>query len=97
LHVERVSVHDNFFFRGGHSLLGTQLLTRISETFGVDLSLLSLFEHPTLAEMSEEIEHLIFARIEAARIEAAKLEAAKLIPSRNHELAPASLRREDVA
>jgi len=92
LHVERVSVHDNFFFRGGHSLLGTQLLTRISETFGVDLSLLSLFEHPTLAEMSEEIERLIFHKLEAA-----KLEAAKLVPAHNRELAPAGMRREDVA
>jgi acyl carrier protein len=83
LHVERVSVHDNFFFRGGHSLLGTQLLTKIGETFGVELSLLSLFEHPTLAEMSEEIEHLIVEKIEAGT------------PQR--ELAPASMRREDVA
>jgi amino acid adenylation domain-containing protein len=84
LHVERVSVHDNFFFRGGHSLLGTQLLTRIGETFGVELSLLNLFEHPTLAEMSEEIEHLIYAKLEAAE------------PKRN-DLAPAGMRREDVA
>jgi amino acid adenylation domain-containing protein len=107
LHVERVSVHDNFFFRGGHSLLGTQLLTRIGETFGVDLSLLSLFEHPTLAEMSEEIERLIFnkieaakieaAKIEAAKIEAAKLEAAKLAASHNREFVPAGMRGEDVA
>ncbi len=107
LHVERVSVHDNFFFRGGHSLLGTQLLTRISETFGVDLSLLSLFEHPTLAEMSAEIEHLIFAKLEAGtiegmkidatNIEATKAEAGKPGQSRNHELAPVRMRREDVA
>src|SRR3984957_7729637 len=106
LHVERVSVHDNFFFRGGHSLLGTQLLTRISETFGVDLSLLSLFEHPTLAEMSAEIERLIFAKLEAGtiegmkidatNIEATKAEAGKPGHSRNHELAPARMRREDV-
>ena len=84
LHVERVSVHDNFFFRGGHSLLGTQLLTKIGETFGVELSLLSLFEHPTLAEMSEQIEQLIYAKLEAA-------------DSRKRDLAQAGMRREDVA
>ena len=89
LHVERVGVHDNFFFRGGHSLLGTQLLTKITDTFGVELSLLNLFEHPTLAEMSEEIEHLIYAKIEAAKIEAAT--------EKKHDLAPAGVRREDVA
>jgi|HubBroStandDraft_6_1064221.scaffolds.fasta_scaffold00009_62 amino acid adenylation domain-containing protein len=65
LRVERVGVNDNFFLLGGHSLLGTQLITRISEGFGVDLSLLSLFDHPTLAGMSVEIERLILAKIEA--------------------------------
>jgi amino acid adenylation domain-containing protein len=65
LHVERVGLHDNFFFMGGHSLLGTQLISKISETFGVELSLLNLFEHPTLAEMSEEIEQLILAKVGA--------------------------------
>jgi amino acid adenylation domain-containing protein len=63
LRVERVGVHDNFFRMGGHSLLGTQLISKISEAFGVDLPLLSLFEHPTLAEMSQEIEKLILAKI----------------------------------
>jgi amino acid adenylation domain-containing protein len=69
LHVERVGVNDNFFFLGGHSLLGTQLITRIREGFGVDLSLLSLFDHPTLAGMSAEIETLILAKIEASNWE----------------------------
>jgi amino acid adenylation domain-containing protein len=66
LNVKAVGVKDNFFMLGGHSLLGTQLLTRISQSFGVELSLLSLFDHPTLNEMSEEIEKLIMAKIESS-------------------------------
>jgi hypothetical protein len=64
LSVKAVGANDNFFFLGGHSLLGTQLLTRISQSFGVELSLLSLFDHPTLAGMSAEIEKLILAKLE---------------------------------
>jgi acyl carrier protein len=56
-------VNDNFFLLGGHSLLGTQLIARISETFGVDLTLLKLFDHPTVAEMSSEIEELILLKL----------------------------------
>jgi amino acid adenylation domain-containing protein len=63
LHVERVSVKDNFFLLGGHSLLGTQLLTKIREAFDVDLTLLGLFDHPTLEGMSVEIENLILAKV----------------------------------
>lgn len=66
LRVERVGTNDNFFLLGGHSLLGTQLLTRIGETFGIELSLLTIFDHPTLAGMSSEIEKLILAKIETA-------------------------------
>ena len=69
LHVERVGANDNFFLLGGHSLLGTQLLTRISETFGVELSLLTIFDHPTLAGMSSEIENLILAKLDQAKLE----------------------------
>lgn len=66
LRIDRVGVNDNFFLLGGHSLLGTQLITRIREAFGVDLPLLSLFDHPTLAGMASEIELLILEKIEAA-------------------------------
>jgi amino acid adenylation domain-containing protein len=66
LHVDRVGINDNFFLLGGHSLLGAQLITRISDTFGVNLPLLSLFDHPTLGGMAAEIERLIFAKIEAS-------------------------------
>jgi amino acid adenylation domain-containing protein len=38
LHVEHVSVHDNFFNLGGHSLLCLQVIARIEDRTGVRLS-----------------------------------------------------------
>ena len=65
LNLNEVSVHDNFFLLGGHSLLGTQLISKIRSSFGVDMALRTLFDAPTVAELSSEIERLIFARIES--------------------------------
>jgi amino acid adenylation domain-containing protein len=64
LNLSEVSVNDNFFLLGGHSLLGTQLIGKIRSTFGVDLALRTLFDAPSIAELSSEIERLIFARVE---------------------------------
>jgi amino acid adenylation domain-containing protein len=69
LRVERVGVNDNFFLLGGHSLLGTQLITNISRSFGVELSLLTLFDHPTVAAMAVEIERLVRNKIDAMSAE----------------------------
>ena len=69
LHVDRVGRTRQFFLPRRPLAAGdTSCLRRSADTFGVELSLLNLFEHPTLAEMSEEIEHLIYAKIEAAHI-----------------------------
>jgi acyl carrier protein len=65
LELDRVSVHDNFFFLGGHSLLGTQLIAQIRSRFGVEIALRKLFDTPTIAELSAEIERLVVARVEA--------------------------------
>jgi amino acid adenylation domain-containing protein len=65
LNLERVGVFDNFFLLGGHSLLGTQVITRVSDTFGVELTLYSLFAGPTVAELAVEIEGLILAKLES--------------------------------
>jgi amino acid adenylation domain-containing protein len=65
LDLDRVSVEDNFFLLGGHSLLGTQLIARIRDTFGVELGLRSLFDLPTVSKLSEQVETLLLAKVEA--------------------------------
>jgi amino acid adenylation domain-containing protein len=64
LNLSEVSVNDNFFLLGGHSLLGTQLIVKIRSTFGVDLALRTLFDAPTIAELSAAIEQQIIAKVE---------------------------------
>ncbi|MBR8835865.1 MAG: amino acid adenylation domain-containing protein [Stigonema ocellatum SAG 48.90 = DSM 106950] len=55
LGIEQVGIYDNFFDLGGHSMLITQLVVRVRETFQVELPLLSLFEMPTIAELAQSI------------------------------------------
>jgi amino acid adenylation domain-containing protein/non-ribosomal peptide synthase protein (TIGR01720 family) len=55
LGVERVGIHDSFFDLGGHSLLVTQVMSRVRETFGIELPLRTLFESPTVAELGLQV------------------------------------------
>jgi len=72
LGVEQVSVEDNFFLIGGHSLLGTQLIAKLRDEFGIELSLRSLFDAPTIAKLAEQIEALLLAAVEAMSEEEAQ-------------------------
>lgn len=52
---ERIGVHESFFEIGGHSLRATQLVSRIRRELGVELTLRSIFENPTIAQLSDRI------------------------------------------
>ncbi|MDY6994271.1 MAG: condensation domain-containing protein, partial [Pseudomonadota bacterium] len=46
-----VSIHDNFFALGGHSLLGPQVVFQANQ-LGLPLTLNQLFQHQTIAELA---------------------------------------------
>jgi amino acid adenylation domain-containing protein len=72
LRRKRVGVNENFFFLGGHSLLGTQLIARVWDAFGVELPLRTIFDSPTARQLAQEIEDRIVAKIAAMSDEEAQ-------------------------
>ena len=72
LNLNQVGAEDNFFLLGGHSLLGTQVVARVRDTFGIELSLRTLFDGPTVAELSTQIEMALVAKVEAMSDEEAQ-------------------------
>ena len=73
LKLEHIGIDDNFFLLGGHSLLGTQVIVRVADTFGVDISLRTLFNAPSVRQLSAEVERLILAKLEGMSDDEAQL------------------------
>ena len=55
LGVERVGINDNFFELGGHSLLAMRLIARIRRHFDVELTLMELFDGPTISQIAAHV------------------------------------------
>jgi len=65
LSTDKVSVEDDFFLIGGHSLLGTQLVLRARAAFGVELTLRDLFVSSNIESLAVTIETRLLAELEA--------------------------------
>lgn len=53
LNIEQVSINANFFDLGGHSLMATQIVSRLRLLFGREIELQAFFLDPTIIGLSE--------------------------------------------
>jgi len=81
LGVDRVGLEDGFFALGGHSLMATQVFSRLRARLGVELPLRSLFEAPTLEALAGRVDNALRASGDflAAPIEPAPATEASLL------------------
>ncbi|GIH02021.1 hypothetical protein Rhe02_00880 [Rhizocola hellebori] len=58
LGMHHAGPHDGFFDLGGDSLVATKLVARLRKELGIQVSLLTIFENPTIAELVDELQVL---------------------------------------
>ncbi|WP_229926237.1 phosphopantetheine-binding protein, partial [Streptomyces longispororuber] len=58
---EQIGVDDNFFAMGGNSLLATRLIGRIRNELGVELTIRSVFQYKTIAELAAHWDDIVTA------------------------------------
>ncbi|MFY0567872.1 MupA/Atu3671 family FMN-dependent luciferase-like monooxygenase [Archangium lansingense] len=92
LGVEDIGIHDNFLELGGNSLMAAQMLTRLRESFPVQLPLSDLFEAPTVAGIAGRIE----ARLQEAGPSGSGVPMPRLVPVPREGVLPLSYVQERV-
>ena len=50
--LERIGRHDNFFELGGNSLFGMDLSEMFTARLAIELPVVTIFQHPTVAELA---------------------------------------------
>jgi amino acid adenylation domain-containing protein len=72
LENDSIGPEDNIFLAGGHSLLGMQLVIRLRNGFGVDVTLRQLFEAPTVARLAVLVETMLLEAVNSMSEDDAK-------------------------
>lgn len=62
LELDHIEVDENFFDLGGHSLMATKLMTDLRQNTGLQISLRSFFENPTIGSFTNYIQKNIMER-----------------------------------
>jgi acyl carrier protein len=55
LGIEQVGINEHFLSLGGDSIFTIRVAAGIWDRFGVDISMLTMFELPTIAELAAEV------------------------------------------
>ncbi|UCH92862.1 MAG: amino acid adenylation domain-containing protein [Candidatus Aminicenantes bacterium] len=58
LGIDRIGIHDDFFYLNGSSLVATQLIARLIEEYQVEIPMNKFYENPTIAHLAEVIKEL---------------------------------------
>ena len=94
LSLESVGIEDSFFDLGGHSLLLTQVHEILAQTLDAPLSVVDLFQFPTIASLAQYLEERSDSQARSAKAAAA---AAGAAPRKTADRAAARQRRQDRA
>ncbi|MFM6513678.1 MAG: amino acid adenylation domain-containing protein [Microcystis panniformis] len=68
LGLKQISIFDNFFDLGGHSLKATQVISRLREQLAINIPLNYLFSEPTVAGLSSNLDLNLSDKIESVQI-----------------------------
>jgi acyl carrier protein len=64
LEKDSISIDDNFFESGGHSLKANDLISKIHKEMGTRLPVAEVFKKPTIEELAEMIENALWVKNE---------------------------------
>ncbi|MGF9819233.1 amino acid adenylation domain-containing protein [Brevibacillus agri] len=84
LGIDTIGVYDSFFELGGHSLMGIHLISKLRQSFGVNLELHFLVQNPTISEIAKNIQK------ETQKVTQEVIELPELVPDpqNRYELFP---------
>jgi amino acid adenylation domain-containing protein len=88
LDVAEVGIFDNFFERGGHSLLAGQIMARVADATGVLLPIRTIFEAPTIDALAR--------RLDVAREARSSEREPEISPTGKDGFQPLSLMQESI-